>query len=276
VRVIGSALVVLCVFYMMVRGHILLALKSRFSPAGLLRFVTDRQAAIARKIFLLCGWFTRFRMSVDLTRLGRLPDAFLLVSNHQSLIDIAVLMATLPGHVRFVTKRELGLGIPYVSLALRVGGHALISRTGEFRRGRTALRRIADRSAEGVCPVVFPEGTRSRDGKMRPFLAGAFRIILDHRPLPVLSVAMDGGYKVGKLFQILANLDRTRYRVKALSLHAAPKGKRQILELLSVVEAEIRAQIDQWHREDAGQKKTRFPDARPGERVRTSTTGIRL
>jgi 1-acyl-sn-glycerol-3-phosphate acyltransferase len=124
-----------------------------------------------------------------------------------------------------------------------------------------ALQKIADRSAVGVCPVVFPEGTRSRDGKMRPFLGGAFRIILDRRPLPVLSVAMDGGYNVGKLFQILANLDRTHYRVKVLSLHSAPKGKRQILELLSAVEAEIGAQISEWHREDAGQKKARSPGA---------------
>jgi 1-acyl-sn-glycerol-3-phosphate acyltransferase len=78
------------------------------------------------------------------------------------------------------------------------------------------------------------------------FNSGAFRIILERAPLPVLSAAVDGGWRIGKLKGLVKNFGRTRYRIRLLALHPAPRGKSEILETLGKVEREIRAQMDDW------------------------------
>jgi 1-acyl-sn-glycerol-3-phosphate acyltransferase len=257
-----ALLTVLGVFYLLFRAHLLIWARSLRTREGILEWVTERQVLISRKIFLLCRMLTRFRLSVQGYDGGKLPPVLLLVCNHQSLVDIPVLMATFPRQaLRFVTKKELGKGIPYISLALRVGGHALISRTGDFRKGRDELLKLADRSAQGISPAVFPEGHRSRTGELGTFHAGAFRMILDRAPLPVLSVAVYGGYRIGKLQQLLTNLGRTHYRVKALTVYPPPKGKKEILDVLARAEQEISRQVAVWQAEEKaeGKKRTRPP-----------------
>ena len=171
---------------------------------------------------------------------------FLLVSNHQSLIDIPALMACFRHHgLRFVAKKELGRGIPYISFALRKA-HCLISRTSDYRAGHRELVRFADLTRAGVCPVVFPEGTRSKTGFVKDFQAGAVRIILERAPLPVLSVAVDGGWKISRIHSLLAHLRGVRFRVKLMTLYPAPKGKREIMSLLATVHKELSDQVLAW------------------------------
>jgi 1-acyl-sn-glycerol-3-phosphate acyltransferase len=208
------------------------------------------QHPIVRNLVRFAAFFTGFRLEVDPWRGPPLPDRFLLVTNHQSMVDIPLLMWAFPRHdLRFVAKRELARRLPYISLSLRVGGHAVISRTSDFRAGARAMARLADLSARGISPAVFPEGTRSRTGEIGRFNSGAVRIILERAPLPVLSAAVDGGWRIGKLKGLAANFTRTRYRIRPLALHPAPRGKREILETLAAVEREIRAQVDAWHGE---------------------------
>jgi 1-acyl-sn-glycerol-3-phosphate acyltransferase len=235
-----------CFFYMIVRADIMLRLRIILHPEDLHEWVTASQKRVARLIFLLAPLITEFRIQVEPYRFP-LPPAFLLVSNHQSLADIPALVYAFPRHaLRFVIKRELGRGIPMVSLYTRIGGHALISRSSDYGEGKRELEKLAERSASGICPVVFPEGTRSRTGKLKTFYAGAFRIILGNSRLPVLSVAVDGGYRISRLTRIFTNLNKTRYKVKPLTLYPSPEGRRETLGLLGRVEAEIAAQIKAW------------------------------
>ncbi len=81
---------------------------------------------------------------------------------------------------------------------------------------------------------------------MRDFQAGAVRIILEAAPMPVLSVAVDGGYSISKVWRILANLRGTLYRVKPLTLYPAPQGKKATGELLARIQAEISTQVEEW------------------------------
>ena len=124
-----------------------------------------------------------------------LPERFLILSNHQSLVDIAVLAYAFPRHnVRFVAKKELGRGVPGISFMLRNGGHALIDRRGSFRESQAKLIQLARFSRrEPVCPAIFPEGTRSREGRVKKFHSAAVRTILAHHPLPAVSVAVRRG-----------------------------------------------------------------------------------
>jgi 1-acyl-sn-glycerol-3-phosphate acyltransferase len=247
----GSLLTVLCVLVLFIRGDIVLFFTRHFAPRRIQHQVSAGQRALARKIF----WFTRvlagMRTDFEAERGGRLPPVFLVVCNHQSLADIPVLAVTLPGsQLRFVAKRRLRRLVPYVSRNLRYGRSALISRTGDLRDGTNQMRRLAGLAREGICPVVFPEGTRSRTGAVGEFFAGAVRIVLEEHPMPVLSVALDGGWRISRVHQLFINLRGNHYRARPLTLYPAPRGKREIGEMLVRIKAEITAQVDAWREED--------------------------
>ena len=121
------------------------------------------------------------------------PGRYLVVSNHQSTADIAILPWVLRSlNVKFVAKEELGHGIPTVSLAMRHWGSALISREAtreDITRLKVMARGLVDWEAS---VVIFPEGTRSRDGRLLPYKSGAVRIVAKATGLPLLPVAIDG------------------------------------------------------------------------------------
>jgi len=263
----GAFLMIVCIFAVFFRSDFVLFLYAHFAPGRLMDKVTRYQPVISRKLFYFA---TRMGgMKSDLKRFpGTLPPVFLIVSNHQSLVDIpAIAIAFSRNKLRFVAKKELSRGIPYVSRALRYGQHALISRKGDYRAGQKELRRFAALAHQGLSPVVFPEGSRSRTGMVRDFFSGAVRIVLEKESLPVLAVAVDGGYRMATLPQLLLHVRDTHYRVKPLTLYPAPKGKREITALLETVHDEIAAQVTEWRAADkCGQKKTHpsAKDARDG------------
>ena len=247
----GTILFVLCAIALFARGELRLARAGRRGRAAMMAEVSDGQRALARKLFFLArklgGLKTDFRR-FD----GPLPRVFLIITNHQSLADIPVVAQTFPSRgVRFVAKRELRRGIVYISRNLRDGGSALISRTKDFSAGQQELRRFADLSEEGICPVVFPEGTRSRNGKVQDFYNGAVRVILERHPMPVLSMALDGGSNIATVTRLLTRLPGTTYRSQPLTLYPAPHGKKEIIEMLGKIRAEIDAQVREWQ----GKKK---------------------
>ncbi|HUJ76694.1 MAG TPA: lysophospholipid acyltransferase family protein [bacterium] len=244
----GAACFILVLLGLFVRGDLRLLAARRRGRQAVMSEVTYGQRVLARQLFFLAGLLGGLRR--DFRRYGgALPRAFMIVSNHQSLADIPAIAQAFPHHaVRFVAKRELRRGIPYVSRSLRFGESALVSRTRDFSEGQQALRRFSDLSDEGICPVVFPEGTRSKSGKVKDFYSGAVRVVLERHPIPVLSVAVDGGHVISTMTRLLLRLRGTTYRVKPLTLHPAPHGKKEILELLGKLRAEISTQVEEWHR----------------------------
>ena len=97
---------------------------------------------------------------------------------------------------------------------------------------------------------MFPEGTRSRSGNVGKFFTGAVRIILERAPMPVVSVAIDGGYRIATLARLLGEIQGTYYRIKPLTLYPAPRGKKEITELLEKVRNEIVEQVRVWREGD--------------------------
>jgi 1-acyl-sn-glycerol-3-phosphate acyltransferase len=245
--VVGAVLFILVLIHILATGDIKLRMKQIFDPRGVQEWMEVKQRQVARHIFRFVTKLTGFRIEVEPFSEGSLPRSFLIVSNHQSLADIPVLIfAFRRRSLRFVTKRELGRGIPLISPVLKKAGHALISRSGDYGVGMRELVRLAGISVNGICPVVFPEGTRSRSGALRRFHAGAFRIILGNAKLPVLSVAVDGGYTISRLAKVFTSLGKTRYRVKPIRLYPAPSGKQETLALLTKIEGDISSKIGEW------------------------------
>lgn len=120
---------------------------------------------------------------VDFSR----PHVF--VANHQSIIDICALFRALPVPIRFVIKQELAK-VPFIGGYARAMGMVFIER-GHAREAAERLHAVVSlvRAGESLC--AFPEGTRSRDGSMRPFKGGAFQVALQ-AGVPVVPIAIDG------------------------------------------------------------------------------------
>jgi 1-acyl-sn-glycerol-3-phosphate acyltransferase len=136
---------------------------------------------------------TRFRvdLSSELT-----PDrGYILVANHQSMLDVPLIQAALPCHVGFVGKRSLRRGIPSVSFALRNGPYALVDR-GDPVRSMQAIRRLGKRADAAKSVVaIFPEGTRSRSGALGEFnWAGTLAMLKVAPGLAVVPVTIDGSW----------------------------------------------------------------------------------
>lgn len=122
----------------------------------------------------------------------------ILVPNHQSMHDIPpIIWHMRKYHPKFVSKKELGKGIPSVSYNLRHGGSVLIDRK-DSRQSLSAIGKLGKyiekhkRSA-----VIFPEGTRSRTGHAKPFKATGLKILMKNAPSAlVIPITIDNSWKM--------------------------------------------------------------------------------
>ncbi len=121
--------------------------------------------------------------------LENLPKApYMIVSNHQSFADIVVL-AGLPISFRWVSKSGVFM-VPIFGWLLYLNGHIALRR-GDFVSTRTMLRRCCDVLSRGLSILMFPEGTRSIDGKVQAFKEGPFRVA-KQMGVPIVPIAVTG------------------------------------------------------------------------------------
>ena len=113
---------------------------------------------------------------------------YVFVSNHQSIYDIPVIFWTLPYQVRIIAKESLG-SFPFLGWHLRRTGHLLVDRRNPDRAG--ILRRWRQLLADGLSLIIFPEGTRSRDGRVARFKAGSFLLAIE-AGLPIVPMSLTG------------------------------------------------------------------------------------
>jgi len=201
----------------------------------------------SRRILGFIGLYTGKRIRLHKPNLSQLPDHFVLISNHQSLIDILVLFAMFPQHpLRFVGKNSLKFGFPGVTRALRLGRHAFVSQHGDPVGSINAVRVFSRRCVQRKkCPVIFPEGSRSRDGNIREFKTGGFRTIADGTNLPIVAVALDGGYMMASIKDMASN-GFSNYRSALVKVYDPPKGKQETAVVLADANQRTAAVLDAW------------------------------
>ena len=131
-----------------------------------------------------------------------LPEntTLIFVSNHQSTFDIPPIIWYLRKHYpKFVSKKELGKGIPSISFNLKHGGAALIDRK-DAKQALTELGKFAKRINQNKwSAAIFPEGTRSRTGKTKPFSVNGLKMLLKYNPEAyVVPITINNSWKVFK------------------------------------------------------------------------------
>ncbi len=122
----------------------------------------------------------------------------IIVANHQSMYDISPIMWYLrKHHVKFVAKKELGKGIPSVSYNLRHGGSVLIDRKNP-RQALPEMIKLADYIEKtNRAAVIFPEGTRSKDGTPKPFRTKGLEILIKKTPSAlVIPITVNNSWKM--------------------------------------------------------------------------------
>jgi 1-acyl-sn-glycerol-3-phosphate acyltransferase len=156
----------------------------------------DLLSLLINKSLLILGTTISFRGFEKLPQ-GR---PIILISNHQSLLDItAITWGFRNHHPKFISKVELGKYIPSVSYNLRYGGSVLIDRQKPLQSVREIgkLGKYIERNHYTAC--LFPEGTRTKDGKIKPFKSAGLDALLRAAPSAlVVPLAIDGNYEILK------------------------------------------------------------------------------
>lgn len=169
------------------------------------------------------------------------PDkVYVMVSNHQSGADILVLFK-LHRHYKWVAKRSL-FYVPFIGWNMWMNGYISIVRT----RGRSKLM-MMDKAANSVragnSVMLFPEGTRTRDGNIQPFKTGAFRLALDTESA-ILPVAIHGTYSAIRKASFLIHRN---YDLKVTVLDPIPFetiSEMEPKEIAELVHDKIRKELE--------------------------------
>ena len=147
----------------------------------------------ARAVFRLFG------ARIEVSGWDRLPEPIraerepvIFMSNHESNLDPPVLISALPVPAVYISKKELKW-VPLVGWAAGLGGTIFIDR-GRRERALHGIKQAAAQIREGKTVVIFPEGTRTRTGRLGPFKKGGFAMALD-AGVPIVPLATVGGFK---------------------------------------------------------------------------------
>jgi len=166
----------------------------------------------------------------------------ILVANHQSMYDIPpIIWHMRKHHPKFVSKQELGNGIPSVSFNLRNGGSVLIDRND----GKMAIKKIAELGSyiETHCKtaVIFPEGSRSRDGKPKPFKPMGLKMLLKKAPSAlIVPVSINNSWRLIQFGKFPMGLG-TRAR---FTVHTPIKNNSNLDALIQQIQTTIRTGIE--------------------------------
>jgi len=166
----------------------------------------------------------------------------IIVANHQGTLDIPpVVVGFRKNHPKFISKIELGKGIPSVSYNLRHGGSVLIDRKNRSRSVKDILLLGKHIEANNYAACIFPEGTRTKDGRVNAFQPAGIASLIRSAPSAVIvPFAIDGNFEIMQngyfpmtfgchlKFTALDPIEPNGWDVNELTLHIENKIKEEL------------------------------------------------
>ncbi len=162
---------------------IMAILSSLFDRSGVIPHLVAR--LWARLILWECG----VKVSVEGLEKVKPGIPCIYAANHQSQFDILAVLGYLPVQFRWLAKKEL-FQIPIFGLAMRRAGYIPIDRSHP-RKAIKSLEEAAQKIRSGTSVLIFPEGTRSTDGRLLPFKLGGITLALKSKS-PIIPLAISG------------------------------------------------------------------------------------
>ncbi|MCI6591869.1 MAG: lysophospholipid acyltransferase family protein [Treponema sp.] len=252
----SSFLTLVCLFSMVIPASIANIFAYPVSRKLSVRISNYIVRVLAPRLFAILRKYRKFNFWGYDDKKNELPEDFIIISNHQSLLDIPVFMKYFPDkEVRFIAKDALGRHVPLVSEMLRAQEHCLIPRKA---KPMEAMRYISDFGKRVIerkqIPILFPEGSRTHDGNVGKFFSAGFRQLTESTGLPVVVCALDGGWKLRDLRKLMTNLKHGCYRVKVLRVYEPPKTKEECNKILEESKLLMQQQIEYWRQLPANKK----------------------
>jgi len=167
-----------------------------FGLLAILTSVLDRKGDLLQRIAVLWArmiiWTNLIKVTLS-CEVDPGPGPYVIISNHQSYLDIPALLVSLPFNYRMVAKKEL-FRIPVFGWGMKLAGYIEVDRsdTKKAMRGMSEADRQLN---EGRSIVMFPEGTRSLDGNLLPMKKGAFVLALKNKT-PILPITVHGSFTI--------------------------------------------------------------------------------
>jgi 1-acyl-sn-glycerol-3-phosphate acyltransferase len=165
---------------------------------------------------------------------------YVYMANHSSLIDIPALFAYLPFQFRIMAKKEL-FYVPFMGWHLWTAGNFPVDRS-DPRKTAHSLRRVVEGIKAGKSLAVFPEGTRSEDGRLQEFKAGAFKIAL-RAGVPIVPVAIRGTHDLLPKHSLAPRPGRVDVII-GKPIETSGYGEKQLRELIQQTHDAIAAQLE--------------------------------
>ena len=165
--------------------------------------------------------------------------SYVLASNHQSIYDIPIIFAVIPLQLRIVAKASLG-AIPFLGWHLRRTGHLLVDRKNPGAGIIAKMRRLV---REFHSLIVFPEGTRSADGRVARFKKGSFLVAID-AGLPVVPVSISGSRQVMQKGRLMVRPGHVRVVVHD-PIPSEGVGRENVIEFGNSVRNVIRRDVEE-------------------------------
>jgi 1-acyl-sn-glycerol-3-phosphate acyltransferase len=202
-------------------------------PVMLVTFSGDFSLWLARRMWAPAGlWLSGMRLQVEHDRpLPRGPAIY--ASNHESALDIWILLRTIPRNLRFIAKQEL-FRIPLFGWYLSLARFIAVDRRNH-ERAVASLRRAGEVIRSGISVIVFPEGTRSADATVQPFKKGPFVVAME-AGVPVVPVAIAGAARLNPKHRLEVSPGTVRV---AFGEPVDPRSVRDRTELLLEVRRRI-------------------------------------
>jgi len=178
---IGSTILPLFLLYL-----VIWILTWPFDPK---KIITHYYTVLWSRLYLIInpGW----RIHVENREKIDISKPYILVSNHQSIIDIALLLQ-LRINFKWVSKVELAR-LPFIGWVIWMNDHIVVRR-GDKRSVIQMSEACKKALSEGISVLMFPEGTRTRTGELQVFKEGAF-ILAKNSLVPILPVVLNGAGK---------------------------------------------------------------------------------
>lgn len=202
----------------------------------------------APRLFGVLKFYKGFKLTFCEENKDKLPEQFIVLSNHQSLLDIPIYMCFFKNRdVRFVAKDALSHNVPLVSPMLKSHGHCFIPRKGGASIAMKRIDSFAQRCLNNKWnPVIFPEGSRSKDGGLGTFYSAGFRRIAEASKLPVVVCVLDEGYKINDILHVMENMNKVNYRVKVLKIYPPALTKEDQVNILNESKELMEKQLAAW------------------------------